>query len=70
MCSSDLGDKMITNANDLLSQAKDGKGVIGQLITNRKLADNIATFIANMKAHGPVFYHDDTSDDTDGKKHK
>ena len=65
----DSGDKMISNANDLLLQAKDGKGVIGQLITNRKLADNIATFIANLKNHGPVFYHDDSSDD-DGKKHK
>ena len=65
----DNGDKMIANANDLLSQAKDGKGVIGRLINDRKLADNIATFIANLKAHGPVFYHDDTGDD-DGKKHK
>jgi phospholipid/cholesterol/gamma-HCH transport system substrate-binding protein len=65
----DSGDKMIGNANDLLSQAKDGKGVIGRLINDRKLADNIATFIANLKAHGPVFYHDDTGDD-DGKKHK
>ena len=48
----------------------DGKGLIGRLINDHKLADNVATFIANMKAHGPVFYHDDTSDDTDGKKHK
>ena len=66
----DNGDKMIANANDLLNEAKDGKGLIGRLINDHKLADNVATFIANMKAHGPVFYHDDTSDDTDGKKHK
>jgi len=65
----DNGDKMISNANDLLSQAKDGKGVIGRLINDRRLADNVATFVANLKAHGPVFYHDDSSDD-DGKKHK
>ncbi|HEX4140826.1 MAG TPA: MlaD family protein, partial [Candidatus Methylacidiphilales bacterium] len=31
----DNGDKMITNANDLLLQAKDGKGVIGRLINDR-----------------------------------
>ena len=61
----DNGDKMISNANDLLTQAKDGKGVIGRLINDRKLADNIATFIANLKAHGPVFYHDDTGDKSD-----
>jgi phospholipid/cholesterol/gamma-HCH transport system substrate-binding protein len=58
----DNSDKMITSANELLSEAKDGKGVIGRLINDRKLADNIATFIANLKAHGPVFYHDDTGD--------
>ena len=60
----DNGDKMITNANDLLLQAKDGKGVIGLLINNKKVADNVATLISNLKVHGPVFYHDDT----DGKK--
>ncbi len=63
----DNGDKMISNANDLLAQAKDGKGVVGRLITDRRMADNVATFIANLKAHGPVFYHDDTGDN-DRKK--
>jgi len=58
----DNSDKMITSANELLSEAKDGKGVIGRLINDRRLADNVATFIANLKAHGPVFYHDDTGD--------
>jgi phospholipid/cholesterol/gamma-HCH transport system substrate-binding protein len=58
----DNGDTMMTNANELLTQAKDGKGVIGRLINDRKMADNVATFIANLKAHGPVFYHDDTAD--------
>ncbi len=58
----DSGDKMISNANDLLLQAKDGKGVLGRLINDKKVADNLATFIANLKNHGPVFYHDDTGD--------
>jgi phospholipid/cholesterol/gamma-HCH transport system substrate-binding protein len=58
----DNGDAMITNVNDLLNQAKNGRGVIGRLINDRKMADNVATFVANLKAHGPVFYHDDTSD--------
>jgi hypothetical protein len=61
----DNGDSMITNANDLLSQAKTGKGVIGRLINDRQMADNIATFIANLKAHGPIFYKDDTTDKGD-----
>jgi hypothetical protein len=63
----DNGDKMINNANDLLAQAKDGKGVIGRLISDKNLADNVATFIANLKAHGPIFYHDDTADQTPEK---
>jgi phospholipid/cholesterol/gamma-HCH transport system substrate-binding protein len=58
----DNGDLMITNVNALLDQAKNGRGVIGRLINDRKMADNVATFVANLKAHGPVFYHDDTSD--------
>lgn len=58
----DNGDLMITNVNDLLLQAKNGKGVLGRLINDKKTADNLAAFIANLKAHGPVFYHDDTTD--------
>jgi len=60
----DNGDVMITNVNDLLAQAKDGKGVLGTLINNKKVADNLSTFIANLKAHGPIFYHDDSADKT------
>jgi hypothetical protein len=58
----DNGDSMISNANDLLSQAKTGKGTFGRLINDKQVADNLAAFIANLKAHGPIFYHDDTAD--------
>jgi len=66
----DHGDSMVTNANDLLSQAKTGKGVVGRLLNDKELGDNVAAFIANLKAHGPIFYKDDTADktDKDGKK--
>jgi hypothetical protein len=57
----DNGDSMISNANDLLSQAKTGKGVLGRLINDKQVGDNLASFIANLKAHGPIFYHDDSS---------
>ena len=55
----DSGDSMITNANDLLSQAKTGKGVLGRLINDKKVGDDLANFMSNLKAHGPIFYHDD-----------
>ena len=71
----DNGDSMVTNANELLEQAKTGKGVVGRLLTDKQLGDNIAVFIANLKAHGPIFYKDDTTDkdkndDNSGKKKK
>ena len=64
----DNGDSMVKNANDLLVQAKSGQGVLGRLINDKKTADNLSAFIANLKAHGPVFYHDDTADKDEKKK--
>lgn len=58
----DSGDSMISNANDLLGQAKTGDGAIGRLLYDKQVGDNLATFIANLKAHGPIFYHDDSGD--------
>jgi phospholipid/cholesterol/gamma-HCH transport system substrate-binding protein len=58
----DNGDSMVTNANDLLAQAKTGKGAIGRLLYDKQVGDNLAAFMANLKAHGPIFYHDDTVD--------
>lgn len=63
----DNGDSMITNANDLLSEAKAGNGVIGRLLNDKQLGDNVAAFIANLKAHGPIFYHDDSTGKDKGK---
>jgi phospholipid/cholesterol/gamma-HCH transport system substrate-binding protein len=57
----DNGDSMVTNANDLLAQAKTGNGAIGRLLYDKQVGDNLAAFIANLKAHGPIFYHDDST---------
>ena len=67
----DNGDSMVKNANDLLSQAKTGKGALGRLINDKQVGDNLADFIANLKKSGPMFYKDDTAKgdkDKDGKK--
>jgi len=71
----DNGDTMVTNVNDLLAQAKTGKGALGRLINDKQVGDNLAVFIANLKAHGPIFYHDDFADrnkdnDDDGSRKK
>ena len=44
------------------AQAKTGKGALGRLINDKQIGDNLAAFIANLKAHGPIFYNDDTAD--------
>jgi phospholipid/cholesterol/gamma-HCH transport system substrate-binding protein len=64
----DNGDSMVKNANDLLVQAKTGQGALGRLINDKQVGDNLAAFIANLKAHGPVFYHDDSADKDEKKK--
>jgi len=66
--------QMVGNANDLLDQAKNGKGALGRLINDKQIADNLAAFAANLKKNGPVFYKDDAGKDgnkdgdKDGKK--
>ena len=61
----DNGDSMLKNGNDVLIQVKAGKGALGRLICDKQVGDNLAAFIANLKAHGPIFYKDDTADKTD-----
>jgi ABC-type transporter Mla subunit MlaD len=57
----DNGDEMVKNANDLLLEAKTGKGTLGRLINDKQTGDNLAAFIKNLKEHGPIFYSDDSS---------
>ncbi len=63
---------MVSNADDLLVQAKTGQGALGRLINDKQVGENLAVFVANLKKNGPVFYKDDTAlkndKDKDGKK--
>lgn len=64
----DNGDTMISNANDLLAEAKTGQGVLGRLINDKQVGENLAAFMANLKAHGPIFYKDDSADKNSADK--
>ncbi len=66
----DSGASMMKNADAILDQTKNGKGAVGRLFNDKQVGDNLAEFIANLKAHGPIFYKDDSaaSTDKDGKK--
>ncbi len=58
----DNGNAVMKNANELMLQAKNGKGVIGRLITDKKMGQDLANFVSNLKEHGPIFYADDSAE--------
>jgi len=42
----------------LAQQAQTGQGVLGMLISNREMADNLRAFILNLRKHGILWYKD------------
>jgi phospholipid/cholesterol/gamma-HCH transport system substrate-binding protein len=65
----------VKNANQLLSQANKSDGTLGLLINDRQTAASLKTTLknlqdlsSNLKAHGVLFYSDDTSKDNDKDK--
>jgi phospholipid/cholesterol/gamma-HCH transport system substrate-binding protein len=42
----------------LAQQAHTGRGVLGMLISNREMADNLRAFILNLRKHGILWYKD------------
>ena len=61
----DNGNAVMKNANELMTQAKNGKGVIGRLINDKKMGQDLANFVSNLKEHGPIFYSDDSAEKTE-----
>jgi phospholipid/cholesterol/gamma-HCH transport system substrate-binding protein len=43
---------------DLTDQARTGKGMLGTLISNREMADNLRALILNLRKHGILWYKD------------
>jgi phospholipid/cholesterol/gamma-HCH transport system substrate-binding protein len=42
----------------VLNSATQGKGLLAALLTNQELANDLRTLIANLRAHGVLFYRD------------
>jgi virulence factor Mce-like protein len=42
----------------LIDQAKSGSGVLGTLISNREMANNLRTLVLNLRKHGILWYKD------------
>jgi phospholipid/cholesterol/gamma-HCH transport system substrate-binding protein len=50
----------ILEARKVLQSATQGKGVLATLLSNQELANDLRALIANLRAHGVLFYRDTT----------
>lgn len=50
--------KTIASIHQLVDQIKSGKGVLGTLVSNRQLAENLEALIINLRRHGVLWYKD------------
>jgi phospholipid/cholesterol/gamma-HCH transport system substrate-binding protein len=50
--------KMMVDVRGLLNQAKQGRGVLGVLLSDREMADNLKALVVNLKSHGVLWYKD------------
>jgi ABC-type transporter Mla subunit MlaD len=50
--------KTVQSASDVFRSATHGNGALATLLTNKELADDLRALIANLRAHGVLFYRD------------
>jgi len=50
----------------LVEQAKSGSGVLGTLISNREMANNLRALVLNLRKHGILWYKDTSTPGTAG----
>src|SRR4051812_39716038 len=53
--------KTVQSATDVFRQATQGKGLLANLLTNQDLANDLRALIANLRAHGVLFYRDNAA---------
>jgi len=58
-----LGDarKTVQSASQVFRDAREGKGLLPALLTDRELANDLRALVANLRAHGVLFYRDSAS---------
>lgn len=54
----DSAKKATDEIKGLAEQAKSGRGVLGMLVSNREMAENLRAFILNLRKHGILWYKD------------
>ncbi|MDQ6913064.1 MAG: MlaD family protein [Verrucomicrobiota bacterium] len=50
--------KTVQTAGDVFREAKTGKGLLGTLLNNETVANDLQALISNLRAHGVLFYRD------------
>jgi phospholipid/cholesterol/gamma-HCH transport system substrate-binding protein len=50
--------KAIVDMRSLLQQAKQGRGALGALLSDREMADNLRALVANLRRSGILWYKD------------
>lgn len=50
--------KVMTDLRGLLAQAKQGRGALGVLLSDKQTADNLRALVANLKQYGVLWYKD------------
>jgi ABC-type transporter Mla subunit MlaD len=54
----DSAKKAADDLQKVLSSATQGKGLLAALLTNQELANDLRALVANLRAHGVLFYRD------------
>ena len=50
--------KAADDLQKVMSSATQGKGLLAALLTNQELANDLRALVANLRAHGVLFYRD------------
>ena len=50
--------KAIADARSLIQQAKQGRGALGVLLSDREMAENLKALVANLRRNGVLWYKD------------
>jgi phospholipid/cholesterol/gamma-HCH transport system substrate-binding protein len=50
--------KAVTDVRGLVNQARQGRGALGVLLSDREVADNLRALVRNLRRHGILFYKD------------
>jgi phospholipid/cholesterol/gamma-HCH transport system substrate-binding protein len=53
--------KTVQSASQVFREAREGKGLLPALLTNQELANDLRALVANLRAHGVLFYRDSAS---------